>query len=96
MILANEPELIEQIEYNMLSYRYGQNSIFYLNAQKAYVSLYVGNIDKIDVLRELLKEFDLGKGCIRVKKNVDLSNTRLGELIEKTIQLWKSGSNTNC
>ena len=53
MILANEPELIEQIEYNMLSYRYGQNSIFYLNAQKAYVSLYVGNIDKIDVLREL-------------------------------------------
>ncbi|MEE4259207.1 MAG: DUF1801 domain-containing protein [Bacteroidales bacterium] len=96
MILSNGPELEEDIEYKMLCYRLGQESVFNLNAQKAYVSLYVGNIDKIDGSRELLHGFEMGKGCIRVKKSVDLSETKLDEFIAKTIHHWKMGGETNC
>ena len=96
IILSNGPELVEDIEYKMLCYRLGRDSIFNLNAQKAYVSLYVGNISKIDNSTELLKEYNKGKGCIRVKKSVDLSKTKLDEFIAKTIHHWKMGGETNC
>ncbi len=36
--------------------------LFHLNAQKAYVSLYVGDLDKIEQARELFKDCKLGKG----------------------------------
>jgi uncharacterized protein YdhG (YjbR/CyaY superfamily) len=69
------PELKEGIEYKMLCFAYGEKNIFHLNAQAAYVSFYVGNIDKIENARTLLKEFNMGKGCIRIKKSINLSDT---------------------
>jgi uncharacterized protein YdhG (YjbR/CyaY superfamily) len=71
-------------------------NIFHLNAQSAYVSLYVGNIDKVKNAKELLKDFDKGKGCIRIKKTVDLSKTGLEAFIRETIKLWERGGNTDC
>lgn len=38
MIKSNGPDLKEGIEYKMLCYSNGKQSIFHLNAQKAYVS----------------------------------------------------------
>ncbi len=49
MILKAAPEIDEVILYKMLSYgnEKTENYVFGLNAQKNYVSLYVGNIERI-------------------------------------------------
>ena len=96
LIKKNAPDLKEGIRYKMLSYEYGDKVVFNLNAQQVYVSLYVGNIDKVENARELLKEFNVGKGCIRIKKSIDLSKSNLEEFIKKTIEVWKKGGNTDC
>ncbi len=60
----------ERINYKMLCYTDKNGDLFHLNAQKNYVSLYVGNSSKIDTDGSLLKGLDIGKGCIRFKKSV--------------------------
>ncbi|WP_313467869.1 DUF1801 domain-containing protein, partial [Carnobacterium sp.] len=44
LILKYGPELEEGILYKMLAYSDGETQVFGLNAQKLYVSLYVGSI----------------------------------------------------
>lgn len=96
MIRKHGSELTEGIEYYMLSYGINGKNIFHLNAQQAYVSLYVGTINKVDGAQELLKDFDKGKGCIRIKKNVDLAQTGLEAFIKRTIVLCQKGGNIEC
>lgn len=96
MIKKHGPHLKEGIEYKMLSYGNNEKNIFHLNAQRAYVSLYVGDIDKVENARDLLKDFDKGKGCIRIKKKVDISESGLEEFIKRTVELWEEGGNTDC
>lgn len=96
IILKYGPELEEAIEYKMLCYRLKEKTVFHLNAQKSYVSLYVGSIDKIQEGRHLLQNFNLGKGCIRVKKNNTINNSGLEDFIEKTIILYRDGENADC
>lgn len=96
LIKIHGPNLEEGIEYKMLSFGSKEKNVFHLNAQKAYVSLYVGTINKVDNAAELLKMFDIGKGCIRIKKKVDIQETGLEEFIKITIELWKKGGNTDC
>ncbi|GAA4272895.1 DUF1801 domain-containing protein [Aquimarina gracilis] len=70
-MILKEQGLKEYINYKMLAYGDGkQEPLLHLNAQKNYVSLYVGNIDKVEKARELLNPFDMGKGCIRIKKTL--------------------------
>lgn len=90
------PELKEGIEYKALAYGDGRKNIFHINAQKAYVSLYVGNIDKVQNARTLLQEFNMGKGCIRIKKSIDLSETKIDEFITQVMRIWLKGGNTDC
>ena len=87
MIEKNGPELTEGIYYKMLSYSYNDNVIFCLNAQMAYVSLYVGDVDKVENSRQMLKEFNIGKGCIRIKKSIDLQGSNLEKFIANTIEV---------
>jgi uncharacterized protein YdhG (YjbR/CyaY superfamily) len=96
MIQKNEPKLKEGIRYKMLSYEYDGKVVFCLNAQKSYVSLYVGNVEKVANAKELLVGFSVGKGCIRISKRIDLPETKLEEFIKKTLELWKKGGNTDC
>ncbi|WP_237458353.1 DUF1801 domain-containing protein [Pontibacillus yanchengensis] len=65
-ILGHGPELKEGIQYKMLCYGDESSTLFNLNAQKSYVSLYVGIIEKIEGAKELLDGFDFGKVCIRI------------------------------
>jgi len=95
MILRHGPELKEGIQYKMLCYGNGEN-VFALNAQKGYVSLYVGTIQKIDQAKQLLSGFDTGKGCIRVRKSIDLQHTQLEAFIIKTIAMWRNGEDISC
>ena len=96
LIKKHDPNLDEGIQCKMLSYSKNGKSIFNLNAQRAYVSLYVGTINKVDDAQELLKDFDTGKGCIRIKKKFEIQETGLEEFIKRTIELWKKGGDTDC
>ncbi|HOB43907.1 MAG TPA: DUF1801 domain-containing protein [Bacillota bacterium] len=91
LIMQHGPELEESIKYKMLSYGTEQGDVFALNAQKGYVSLYVGNISKIPNASALLKPFNTGKGCIRIRKSIDISSTGLEEFIGAAVALWRSG-----
>lgn len=92
LILEYGPELEEGIQYKMLIY----SDVFGLNAQKWYVSLYVGTIDKIENASILLAGFDYGKGCIRIKKSIDIHKTGLEKFIKQTIDIWRAGGDTSC
>lgn len=96
IILKYAPELEESIQYKMLCYGNELIKIFYLNAQKSYVSLYVGTIEKVENSDILLEKFDYGKGCIRIKKSIDISNTGLEPFIKQTIEIWRAGGDTSC
>lgn len=90
------PDLVEGIEYKMLCYRLKEETIFCLNAQKAYVSLYIGDLNKVDGAEELLKPFNLGKGCIRIKKSIRISETKLNQFIERASEKAKIGGDIGC
>jgi len=96
IIKTHGPDLNEGIEYKMLSFGNDEKNIFYLNAQRVYVSLYVGDINKVKNAQELLKDFDIGKGCIRIKKSVEIPETDLEEFIKRTIEVWRTGGDTDC
>jgi uncharacterized protein YdhG (YjbR/CyaY superfamily) len=97
-LLLSYPEIKEGMNYGMLSYGDGSEDepVFHLNAQKNYVSLYVGDISKIDPDHSILKGLNLGKGCIRISKTKNISETGLKEFIEKTINLWLEGKDIYC
>lgn len=95
-IMEYAPELEEGIQYKMLCYRSGSTNVFSLNAQKSYVSLYVGDIGKIKNAQELLTGFNYGKGCIRIKKSVDLHHSKLEDFIKNAIDTWRSGGDISC
>jgi uncharacterized protein YdhG (YjbR/CyaY superfamily) len=96
LILDLAPELTETVRYKMLTYEAGEQFIFGLNAQKGYVSLYIGDIDKIEGARALLEPFDLGKGCIRIRKTVDISKTGLEDFIKAVVEMHRKGKDTSC
>lgn len=96
MILSKAPDIIESIQYKMLAYGNSLDTVFHLNAQKNYVSLYVGDKNKIDGDGSLLKGLDVGKGCIRFKKSDALTDTRIDEFIQHTLDLWRKGEDTSC
>lgn len=96
LIKSKAPSLSEGINYKMLSYGDKNGNVFHLNAQKHYVSLYVGNVEKIDPDGELLKGINIGKSCIRFNKSLSLSSTRIEEFIERAVQLWKQKADIEC
>jgi len=96
IILRQAPKLDERMHYKMLGYGIDDDYVFHLNAQKAYVSLYVGDAWKIDPAGELLGGLSVGKGCIRFGKAVNVSHTRIDEFIARTVRLWSEGDSIDC
>lgn len=96
LLLSKEHGLEEVIEYKMLGYKGKGEHLFSLNAQQNYVSFYVGDTKKVDPNGELLKGASLGKGCIRFKKTLALSDTRIDEFISRAVQLWREGEDIGC
>lgn len=96
MIFAYAPELEEVIRYKMLNYGKGDHYVFALNAQKHYVSLYVGTIEKIDNAEALLAGYNYGKGCIRIRKTIKIEETGLKEFIHQTVDMWRAGEDVDC
>lgn len=96
IITAHAPELAEGIDYKMLSYRDAEGIVFGLNAQKHYVSFYVGDADKIDADGSLLAGMDRGKGCIRFKKTTAVAETRIAEFIARAAEFNRRGVDIGC
>lgn len=96
LILSLDTQLIEGIQYKMLSYSLLGKEIFHLNVQKNYIGLYVGEIKKIDPDLIFLQGFDMGKGCIRLKKSIDIQSSGLPKFIQKTIDLHRKGVDLDC
>lgn len=96
LILQQAPDIQEFIQYKMLAYGDESLSVFHLNAQRNYVSLYVGDVKKIEHSEELLNGLNLGKGCIRFKKSTIISDTRIDEFIAKMIERWQANLDIDC
>ena len=96
LILNANNKIEEVIEYNMLSYNIDNKNAFHLNAQKNYVGLYVGDISKIDPTKKITSEYDCGKGCIRIKKTQNISETMLPEFITTTLNKVISDKDITC
>jgi uncharacterized protein YdhG (YjbR/CyaY superfamily) len=96
IIKDKAPKLTEKIEYKMLAYGNEYNTVFHLNAQKNYVSLYVGDISKIDPDGEFIEGLNIGKGCVRFTKSIQIPDTKINDFIERTIMLWEQGKDIEC
>ncbi|MEL7001127.1 MAG: DUF1801 domain-containing protein [Bacteroidota bacterium] len=96
IIADKAPKLVEGIDYKMLGYKDEKGLAFCLNAQKNHVGLYFGDIKKVDPDNNLLQGLDCGKGCIRFKKSNKVTETRIAEFIEKSIDLWNKGIDIGC
>lgn len=96
LIREKAPELQEGIAYKMLSYSDEAGMVFGLNAQKHYVSFYVGDTDKIDPDGSLLEGLECGKGCIRFKKRMAVAETKIDEFIARTAELRRQGEDVDC
>ena len=96
IIQSAAPHLKEGINYKMLSYSDEKGVVFHLNAQKHYVSLYVGNSKKVDPDGSLLAGLDLGKGCIRFKKSKVVAETGIEEFVVRAVDMWSRGEDIGC
>ena len=96
VIKQQAPQLEERIHYKMLGYGVGERYAFHLNAQRGYVSLYVGDASKIDPSGELLRGLNVGTGCIRFSKSKEVAETRIGEFVARAFQLWRAGEDIDC
>ena len=96
LIKRNAPELEETIKYKMLCYEDDRGPVFALNAQKGYVSFYVGNAEKVDPTGELLGGLDRGKGCIRFKKSVKVTETKIDGFISRAAAMRRHGGDIEC
>jgi hypothetical protein len=96
LIRSHGPDLVEGINYKMLSYGDERGIVFHLNAQKNYVSLYVGDAKKVDPDGAFLSGIDTGKGCLRFSKSTPVSATGIGGFVRRAIDMWKRGKDIGC
>lgn len=96
IIKQQAPQLEESIHYKMLGYGIGDSYAFHLNAQRGYVSLYVGNAAKVDPDGKLLQGLNVGKGCIRFSKTKVVAESRIDEFIARAFDMWRAGEDIDC
>ncbi|MEM9333171.1 MAG: DUF1801 domain-containing protein [Pseudomonadota bacterium] len=96
IIKDKAPQLEESIHYKMLGYGMDGKQVFHLNAQRGYVSLYVGNASKVDPSGDLLKGLNVGKGCIRFTKTKKVGNTEIDKFIAIAFEKWRKGEDIDC
>lgn len=80
----------------MLAYQLNDKTVFHLNAQKHFVGLYLGSIDKVEGSEKIRHSFDCGKGCIRIKKGDMDKLDLLNEFIRKVLEKAKMNDDIGC
>ena len=76
----------EGMQYKMLSYRRGENPVAIMNAQKGYVSVYMDDLSVLDPDGTLLKGYNHGKSCLRLRKTdeIEIVKTLVKRRLEGT------------
>lgn len=95
-IFAKFPEVEESIGYKMLRYSLGGETLCHLNAQRAHVGFYVCSTQGIDPEGSLLKGFDCGKGCIRIKKKHPLEAAWVDQVLENLHRYRQANPSDSC
>ena len=44
----------------------------------------------------MLKDLNIGKGCIRFTKSIIISETRIDEFIGQAVSLWNNSKDIDC
>lgn len=96
VIRQASPDIEECVHYKMLGYRLGDGFVFHLNAQRNYVSLYVGDASRIDPGGDLLAGLSVGKGCVRFTKSKSVERTRIAEFIQRAFAMKARGETFGC
>jgi len=96
LVAAEAPDALEGMAYGMLSYTYEGKALFALNAQKSYVSLYVGDARKIDPDGSMLEGLNRGKGCVRFTKSVNVAETGIRAFIAEAARMAREGLDIDC
>ena len=89
------PDWEEVIHYRMLGYGPPQDPVLHLNAQKHFVGLYVGDIDKVDPDGSLLGDMNRGKGCLRFKQR-DAVSSEIERFLERYVAMKRAGADLDC
>lgn len=90
------PEWTESVAHKMLCFSDEDGPVLHLNAQKAYVGLYVGDIDALDPDGSLTAGIPRGKTCLRYSKSRDVGDPRLAQLIERIKLRRAAGDHRTC
>ena len=96
IVMASSPLIEERIHYKMLGYGRGDSHVFHLNAQRRYVSLYVGDISKIDPTGAMVADLNTGKGCIRFTESKCVGESRIDEFVSRAVKLWLADNDIEC
>ena len=75
-MFLNVPGVEEGIGYKMLAYQRGTDTFAHLNAQKAFVGVYLGDLERLDPGSKIRGKMSCGKSCVRVRKSDDLAAVR--------------------
>ena len=75
----------EGIGHGMLQYRRDGEVFAHLNAQKAFVGVYLGDLERIDPGAIIRGKMNCGKSCLRVRKSDNLDVVR--KLIQTKVGL---------
>jgi hypothetical protein len=95
--ILDHSDMSEVMNWGMLGYKMAKQEPFiHLNAQRNYVSIYVGNIDKVPGAEELLSGYNRGKGCLRLTKTKSPKDAPVMEFIRRAIEFYRSGGNIDC
>ncbi len=89
------PDWEETISYRMMGFGPPQDPVLHLNAQKHFVGLYVGDIDKVDPEGALAGGIDRGKGCLRFKRH-DAVTDEIERFLERFVAMKRSGADRDC
>ena len=66
------PGVEEGVSYKMLGYHKDGAGFAHLNAQRGFVGVYLGELEKLDPGGALRAGMNCGKSCLRVRKRDDL------------------------
>ena len=89
------PKAVESVQYNLPCYEY-HGLLCSFAAQKNYFSFYVLHGAVVNEHGELLKGFDVGKGCIRFRKPGALPDATVTTLLKAVAKANRACFNDHC
>jgi uncharacterized protein YdhG (YjbR/CyaY superfamily) len=85
IIFATVKDAEEGIAYGMPAYTWNNKPLFYFAAMKGHLGLYP-TPGPIVACKELLKEYSISKGCVRIQYGTTLPTTLIKKLLQARVK----------